>query len=102
MAFREFTGSEGQSIYDVNLMYYSGFDNVVKFCKDNGINGLNDLNVSGKKLLFDTNLNSQLATTDVINNRGLVFVTGVYLEDVRITDDGSVRITDEGYLRVTD
>lgn len=100
MAIQKIIAKTGQSIYDVNLMYYSGFDSIVKFCKDNGIENLNQLDVSGKELSFDTNLNNALSSTSIVNNKGLVFTTLLDVGGVRITDEGNDRITDEGYIRI--
>ncbi len=100
MAIFKIKASEGQSIYDVNNMYYSGFDNIVKFCKDNNVENLNDLDMSSRTLEFDTNINPDLSSTSIINSRGLVFKTGKFLESVRVTDAGDYRITNEGYTRI--
>ena len=101
MAFQEITSSRGQSIYDVNSMYYGGYDSVVKFCMDNNINDLNALDVGNKTLLFDSNVNTNLASTTVIVNRGYVFTTLISQEDYRITEDSNIRVTDDGYVRIT-
>lgn len=100
MAFIKITAKEGQSIYDVNLMYYSGLDHLVKFCKDNNIDNINDQDVSGRELIFDTNLNSDLSSTSIVNKKGFVFTTGVFYEAVRVTEEGNFRVTSQGYTRV--
>lgn len=90
-----------QSLYDINLQGYSGFDNMVQFMVDNHINSTNNQSVSGVLATFNKNQNSDLSTRAVIEKKGYVFATlfsdpSMY----RITDDGFFRITDDGFFRI--
>lgn len=100
MAQQTIQGREGMSIYDACLMCYSGFDNIIKFLKDNGIENMNDMNMAGRTLVYDTNLSQSTSLNSVINNRGFVFATAELQEQVRTTEDGYVRITEQGYTRL--
>ena len=81
-------------------MYYSGFDNIVKFCRDNSIANMNDMDMSGRELKFDTNVNPDLSSATIINSRGLIFKTGIFMGDQRVDSDGDFRVTNEGYTRI--
>lgn len=89
---------EGQSIIDVNLMYYSDLNSVVKFCKDNSVDGLNDMDMSGRTLEFDTNNNSNVTNTTLLNQRGTIFKTGSFIGDVLLFENGDFFTTESGYL----
>jgi hypothetical protein len=91
--------SEGQSLWDIGLMSYSGFDNMIKLCTDNDINSINDLSVGTREIIFDTDLNPDLSLSNSITKKGYVFGT-LDVVFYRITEDGDLRITEDGHKRI--
>lgn len=89
---------EGQSIIDVNLMYYSDLNSVVKFCRDNSVDGLNDMDMSGRTLEFDTNRNSNITNTTLLNDKGTIFKTGIFIGSVLLLESGNFLVSESGYL----
>lgn len=65
----------GQSLYDLNLATYSGFDNLINFCQDNNINNTNVTDLGLRSFKFDTTLNLNLSLSAVVKNKGYVFVS---------------------------
>lgn len=100
MAIQTIEGSEGMSIYDACLIAYAGFDNLVKFLKDNGIENMNDMSVAGMSLIYDTNLNQSTSLNSVVIKNKLTFATLVEQDYTRITEDGYLRETEESYTRL--
>lgn len=91
--------TEGQSLFDVGLHAYSGFDNMIKLLTDNDINSINDMSVGTREITFDTDLNPDLSLSNVIDRRGLVFAT-MNVGIGRITENRIVRITEDGAKRI--
>jgi hypothetical protein len=98
-SIKTITGRKGQNLYDLSLLAYSGFDNFVKFCIDNGINSTNDHDVSFKNFKFDTNLNNDLTLQTVINKKGYVFATGVAsnITGNLLQEDGFYLLQENGF-----
>jgi hypothetical protein len=97
---KQINGFSGQNIYDLNLMCYSGFDNIIAFIKENNINSINDHEVQGLVANFNTNLNNDLSLNSIILKKGYVFTTGVFINGYRITEDYFFRITEDGSFRM--
>lgn len=103
---QQIKGFESQSIYDLNLMGYSGFDNIVNFLKDNNINSLNNQSVQGIVANFNANLNINLSLNSIINNKGYIFVTGVFknvMTNFILRQDGFYLLRQDGgrFIRQT-
>lgn len=58
----------GQSLYDVCLLTYGSIDYIVKLATDNGITDLNDINLSGKTMIYDDTLVVNQALQQQLNN----------------------------------
>ncbi len=69
-------GYEVQNIYDLCGMAYGSFDRMYKFIQENGFDSINSTNVSGKSLVYDTNLVVDNMLYNHINNNSIVFATG--------------------------
>jgi hypothetical protein len=91
--------SEGQSLYDVALQAYSGFDNMVTLLADNDINSINDQDVGVREITFDTDLNPDLSLSNVVGKKALVFAT-LNVGVPRITEVRITRITEDGSRRI--
>lgn len=90
---------KGQSLYDVALHAYSGFDNMVKLLTDNDINSINDQSVGTREIIFDTDLNPDLSVSNVIEGKAYVFAT-LNVGISRITEGRYIRITEDGSRRI--
>lgn len=81
---------DGQSIYDIALMAYGGFDQVVKLFEDSGILSINQTNLKGEVCNFDSTVATDYSLRDVIQKKGLVFSTSI--------DFGFLLDEDGGYI----
>lgn len=96
-SIKSLTGKEGQSIYDLALMSYGSFDNILKLIQDSQIDSLNESEFYRKSVSYDENFivdniyyNKIIKAGTVINTSqgGVIKVLGN--EDVTYfgTEDG--------------
>ena len=90
---------KGQSLYDVALHAYSGFDNMITLLVDNDINSINDQSVGTREITFDTDLNPDLSLSNTITRKGAIFAT-LNVGVARIAEDKRVRVTEDGSRRI--
>lgn len=89
-----YLGKQGQSIYDVSIMFGYGIEGVVQFMKDINFNSLRD-NIANFPI-YVTKINTNLSNFLFLNSK--VLSTGVYKINSLQTDDGIDITTDDGLI----
>lgn len=81
-----YQAQSGQSIYDLCLMTYGSLDKLVTLVKDSALN-FTDKNLSGKKVVFDSELISDVGLSNAVKNSNKNYATAPSSNDGGSFDD---------------
>ena len=73
---RSISAHSGQTIYDLCLMTYGNLGNIFKLIKENNIDNLNKVDLTGKVLTYDINFIQDRLYWKNLNNNNIVINTG--------------------------